>query len=284
TLSGTPGSWQAYCKALGFGVSPAIASPVAASSVLNDLVTATNSAACWQDGLLTVVPYGDQAVQQGAVTEITETHVVPATVTPQIVVGNAGTFVADKGVTYNSGSAFVQVAYPPLAAGQYSVSEGVYTFNAADSGQTVLISYTFAAAASYTPDIEPIYDFTIDDFLPNQGTIGTGLSAHNSPLIVVRKPRDQMLNDIKVEYLDRNNNYNPVDIEFKDSASIVTYGRLRPSDVKQFHFFCLASAAVQSAALQLVRAQIARQFQFTVGKHFIIILQLMKIATVSLPQ
>ena len=282
-----PTSWRSYCKALGFGVSWPIAASVQASSALGDVVTATNSAACWQDGQLTVVPYGDTGVQQGAVTPITETYEIPVTSTdaPVIVVGNKGTFVANQKVAYGNGVPLELVPFPPQNVGQYSLpSPGAYWFNYLDMGQTVNITYTYAAAASYVPQTQPIYDFTIDDFLPNQGTIGTGLSTKNSPVVVVRKPRDQMLNDIKVEYLDRNNSYNTVDIEIKDAASIVTFGKTRTSDIKQYHFFALASAAVQSAALQLVRAQIARQFQITVGGHFIIILQLMAIATLTMPQ
>lgn len=288
-LSGTPSSWQSYCQALGFGVSPIIASPVTAASFANDLVDATNSAACWQDGLLTVVPYGDQAVQQGQVSLITENHAVPSG--GAIAVGNAGTFVADGGVSYHGGGIFTMVSYPPTVAGTYSVNatSGVYFFSinplSSDVGASVDITYSYAAAASYVPDTVPLYDFTVDDFLPNQGTIGSGSAGTGkAPLVVVRKPRDQVINNVKVEYLDRNNSYNPVDIEFKDSASIVTFGRERPSDVKQRHFFCLASAAVQSAALELAREQKVRTFQFTVGRHFVLILELMKVATVSMPQ
>src|SRR5581483_10197073 len=160
---------------------------------------------------------------------------------------------------------------------------GVYYFNPSDANQTIVISYNWAAIGAYVPDTTPIYDFTIDDCLPNQASIGRGLGDPSSPFVVVRKPRDQMLNNIKVEYLDRNNNFNPVDIELKDEASIIAFKRERPSDLKQRHFFCLAGAAQQSAALDLIRAQIARTFQWTVGRHFSIILQLMALCTVTDP-
>lgn len=300
---GSLSQWSQYCVALGFAVSPVIAAAISASSFVNDLTMATNSAPCWQDGQLTVVPYGDAAVTAGQVTAITETHLVPQDQSgtdsqgnpldfPAIAVTFFATFAGDRGVSYSGGAALTRVgSYAPTGysssgvpgPGQYYEQGGVYYFSPADIGQSVLISYDYAAAASYVPNTTPLYDFTLDDFLPNQGTIGSGLSAGSSPVIVVRKSRDQMLSNIKVEYLDRSNAYNPVNIEVKDEASIIAYGRERPSDVKQLHFFCLAAAAQQSAALQLIRQQIPRTFQFTVGRHFMLILELMSLVTVTDP-
>jgi Putative phage tail protein len=292
--------YKSYCAAVGFGVSPAIASSTQCAAFLNDLFEATNSAPCFEDGALTVVPYGDAAITAGAVQATTETYVVPpdpaanALYYPKLQVSQYATFAGDRGVTYQSGAPLAAVAtYAPSGqpdtgspnVGQYyvDVATGTYFFNPADVAATVQISYDYAAQASYLPDLAPIYDFTIDDCLPNQITIGQGVSDKSSPFVVVRKARDQMLNDIKVEYLDRQNAYNPVDIEIKDEAAIQAFGRLRPSSIKQYHFFCLANAAQQSAALQLIRAQIARTFQWTVGRHFTLILRLMAIATVTDP-
>jgi hypothetical protein len=280
---GEDSPFQAYCRATGFAVSPIIPSAVTAGALCNDILTACNSNWCWDSGQLTPVPYGDQPVQAGQISQITETHVVPAPGADgysRIIVGNVGTYVADLGVTYLSGAP-LSLDKPPVQ-GTYEVAPpGTYVFNALDQGQTVLISYSYAATASYIPDTEILYDFTIDDMLPNQGSIGQGAGGGNLPLIVVRKPRDAMLNSIKVEYLDRNNAYNPVDIEYKDEASITAFGRTRAGSVKQFHFFCTASAAQQSAVLQLGREQIARTFQWTVGKHFILILRVLKLVTVT---
>ena len=294
-------TWQSYCVALGMAVSPAIASSVAASSVINDLAAATNSAPCWQDGVFTVIPYGDAAVTAGEILTSQETYTVPADQEgvddagtpldfPHIAISFIGQFSGDLGVSYQSGGALTKISsYAPNgyayqgspAVGQYYENGGVYYFNPADIGQAIVISYNYAASASYLPDTTPIYAFTIDDFLPNQGTVGSGLAPANSPVLCVRKSRDQMLNSVKVEYLDRNNTYNPVDIEVKDEASITAFGKYRPTDIKQFHFFCLAGAAQQSATLQLIRQQIARTFQFTVGRHFLLILRLMALATIT---
>lgn len=298
---GSLADWQSYCLALGMVVSPVITSTVSASSFVNDLTDATNAAPCWQDGQLTVVPYGDAAVSAGQVNAITETHVVPADQSgtdgdgnplfwPQVTVSFFATYAGDGGVTYANGTALTRTGvFAPTGTagsgspgeGQYFEQAGTYYFNPADVDQSLAITYDYASLASYVPDTTSFYDFTLDDYLPNQGTIGTGVAAGNSPLIVVRKARDQMLNSIKVEYLDRDNSYNPVDIEVKDEAAIAAFGRVRSSDVKQYHFFCLAGAAQQSAALQLIRQQIPRTFQWTVGRHFMLILQLMKLCTVN---
>ena len=122
---GSLSSWQQYCIALGFGVSPVLASSTEAASVLNDLTAATDAAACWQDGTLTVVPYGDATVTAGAVTPSIETYVVPTGPTypnppnpdleyPLLTVSFAGRFVSDGGVTYESGAPLARVtSYAP---------------------------------------------------------------------------------------------------------------------------------------------------------------------------
>lgn len=65
------------------------------------------------------------------------------TVTPP----SSGTFVADLGVlNAATGEQLTRVASAP-ATGEYSVSAGVYTFAAADTGDTVKISYEYSASA-----------------------------------------------------------------------------------------------------------------------------------------
>lgn len=292
--------WQSYTLALGLVGSPVLASAVSASALISNMMTGTASEACWQDGLLTVIPRGDQPISIGQVSQIVETHQVPTGPInktngyqyPQIKVGNAGSFVSDGGVTYQNGGPLTEVqTYAPSGLptfgspgpGQYYESAGVYYFNVSDIGNTVLITYDWAATAAYTPDTRSLYDFSIDDFLKNSATIGQGIIDDNSPLIVTRKPRDLMLNNIQVSYLDRSNNYNPVLIEMKDEASITAFKRERPSGVKTFDFWCLGSAAQQSATLQLIQEQNPRTFQFTVGRHFMIIMQLMGLYTVTDP-
>lgn len=289
TLAGTPSSWQSYAKALGLAVSPVLTAQVQGSAPVTDLLTATNSEAVWQDGLFTVIPYGDRAIQQGQVSQISEPHTVPVAATnaqSSIQVGNSGSFVADKGVTYASGAPLLAVnQYPTVVGTYFYAGNGIYWFSFLDNNQSINIAYTWAATASYTPNVESVYDFTLDDYLPNQGTIGQGLSGGSSPLAVVRKSRDLIANDVKVEFLDSANNYNPVVVERMAEAQIVRFGRTRAADTRQLHLFTLASAAVQSCQLQLIRQQSTpRQYQWTVGGHFILVVGLMDVVTHTLPQ
>jgi hypothetical protein len=64
-----------------------------------------------------------------------------------ITVANSAQFVDDLGVVYSAtGLPLVRVASAP-AAGQYSVSAGVYTFNVSENATVVKIDYTYTAAA-----------------------------------------------------------------------------------------------------------------------------------------
>ncbi|HUZ72470.1 MAG TPA: phage tail protein, partial [Stellaceae bacterium] len=54
--------FRAWCQASGLFVSPVLTSQQQATQLLQDLMTATNSAAVWSGGKLTVVPYGDAAL------------------------------------------------------------------------------------------------------------------------------------------------------------------------------------------------------------------------------
>jgi hypothetical protein len=56
------------------------------------------------------------------------------------------TFVADQGVVYAASALPLKLVASSPAVGQYSVSGGIYTFAAADSGAAVLISYTYGNA------------------------------------------------------------------------------------------------------------------------------------------
>lgn len=75
-----------------------------------------------------------------------EAWTIPATPFQVTAKQILGPWAADSGVTYADGTALVAVASSP-AQGQYSVSAGVYTFNAADEGQSVLLSYSYTPAS-----------------------------------------------------------------------------------------------------------------------------------------
>jgi hypothetical protein len=69
----------------------------------------------------------------------------PFTITP--VVPSSGTWTGDLGVRNSSGNPMTRVASAPTT-GQYSVTAGAYLFAAADTGQTVFISYQYTATST----------------------------------------------------------------------------------------------------------------------------------------
>jgi hypothetical protein len=70
---------------------------------------------------------------------------VAATLTP--TVPSSGTWVRNLCVRDGTGLAYTQVASAP-ATGQYSVTAGVYTFNASDVGKTVYIDFAYTATST----------------------------------------------------------------------------------------------------------------------------------------
>jgi hypothetical protein len=74
-----------------------------------------------------------------------EAHPIPTTPF-SVTTTNSAAYVADQGVQFtsgaNAGMYLTRVASGPTT-GQYSVSAGVYTFAAADTGLNVAISYTY---------------------------------------------------------------------------------------------------------------------------------------------
>jgi hypothetical protein len=81
-------------------------------------------------------------------TSFAEAAAVPAITPFTVTAVNSSNFVDDEGALYAAtGLPLTKVVSAP-SAGQYSVSSGVFTFNAADAGKAVLISYTYTAAGS----------------------------------------------------------------------------------------------------------------------------------------
>lgn len=122
---------------------------------------------------------------------------------------------------------------------------------------------------TFTPNTTPVYNLTDDDFLENKGGMGSG-SGDGAISIEVKDPT-LVLNMVQVEYLNRNNLYNPIIIYASDEATIVNVGRIRLSDVRTHHFWCLDNAANTSAQLQLGREQITTHYQFTLGREYILL-------------
>ena len=55
-------SFQCYCKAMGFGISPAISSQEAAADIIQRWLDFTNSTVVWSDNLLKFIPYAEEDI------------------------------------------------------------------------------------------------------------------------------------------------------------------------------------------------------------------------------
>jgi hypothetical protein len=116
-----------------------------------------------------------------------------------------------------------------------------------------------ANGATYTAPTEALFSLTDDDFLDG--------GANGDPVQVSRaRPSDRM-NSVKLEWLNRSNQYNIEIVEAKDQAAIETYG-LRTDTPSQSRWFCDLAAATMSATLQLQRQAVRNQYSFTLGWRY----------------
>ena len=97
-----------------------------------------------------------------------------------------------------------------------------------------------AAGYSYTPDVTPIYDLDDDDYVGDNNA---------DPVTVTRKDPADCKNWVKLEILNRTNQYASDPIEAKDQAQIDLYGPL-PADQVTAHEIC--DPAVGAIAAQLI--------------------------------
>ena len=115
-----------------------------------------------------------------------------------------------------------------------------------------------ANSATYTAPAAALYSLTDDDFLDN---------GSSDPVQCSRaRPSDRM-NSVKLEWLNRSNQYNIEVVEADDQAAIETYG-LRTDQPSQSHWFCDLGAATMSATLQLQRQAVRNQYSFTLGWRY----------------
>ena len=128
---------------------------------------------------------------------------------------------------------------------------------------------TTGNGVTFTPNARPVYDLTDDDFVAYQGSLGNASS--NTVIAVSRKDPTTILNNVRLEYVDRSTLYNPVLVETKDEAAIDWTGVERPSDLRSQHYFCDARAASVSGHLQLARERVAVQYGFTAKSRYIVL-------------
>lgn len=82
-------------------------------------------------------------------------------------------------------------------------------------GLLKIIPYADTPVGSYTPDLTIRYDLGYDDFMAGEG---------EDPVNCVRKRQADAYNVVRVECLDRGNEYNPYVAEAKDQLAIDLYG------------------------------------------------------------
>jgi hypothetical protein len=110
---------------------------------------------------------------------------------------------------------------------------------------------------SYTPPSMAGFNLGDDDFVSGYA----GGSSDDDPVLLTRQRASDQINDIKLEYLDRTNQYAPSIAEATDQALMDAYGR-RADSSKQAHLFCDGNAANTSAQLLLQKEYILNTYTF----------------------
>ena len=173
---------------------------------------------------------------------------------------------------------FLSPAYTEQGEVQRNISELLEQTNSAavfSQGRLKIIPYGDGSysgnGAVYVADNKAVYDLTDDDFI---------VSGAQDPVKVERKTNADAFNQIQVEYLDRNNDYNVAIAEVKDQANIEQYG-LRPKDAIKMHGICDAKVAQKVAQQLLQRALYVRnEYEFKLGWKYCL-LEPMDIVTLT---
>src|ERR1700691_673299 len=141
------------------------------------------------------------------------------------------------------------------------------TLNLVPYGDTNVSAFGY----TYTAPVTPVTSLDDDDFLENTNPIGlTVASGDKNPVLMQRtRPKDQ-INSIKLQVLDRANDYNVAVVEAKDQALIEVY-KLKQSAASNSTLFCNLAAARQSAQLQLQRQNIRNLYSFQLPQTYIFI-------------
>lgn len=173
---------------------------------------------------------------------------------------------------------FLSPAYTEQGEAQRNISELLEQTNSAavfSQGRLKIIPYGDGGysgnGAVYVADNKAVYDLMDDDFI---------VSGAEDPVKVERKTNADAFNQIQVEYLDRDNDYNVAIAEVKDQANIEQYG-LRPQDAVSMHGICDAKVAQKVAQQLLQRALYVRnEYEFKLGWKYCL-LEPMDIVTLT---
>lgn len=161
----------------------------------------------------------------------------------------------------------------PALVEQAQAQEFVRTLMVATNSQSVwsegklkIVPYEDAAATgngvTFTPNNQPIYDLTNDDFL---------VDGDDDPVKVVRTTTADAYNHIQVEFLNRNSDYNIEIMSAYDAADIEDKG-LRPKDPIKMHAICDPVIARTVAQLELQRSLFIRNvYEFTLDWKYVLL-------------
>lgn len=265
--SGGDSSYQTYCQAFGLCLSPGLTDQEQASSILARWLMLTNTAAVWSGGQLKFIPYGDTGTTAGTNVTTTILREIGEMATGQsnpdpIVVANSSYFVSDGGVQYaisGTSLSYIGASYP-TTAGTYGMSPGgTYLFAPGDQSTNITITYTYEVAATFVPNVTPIYNLTDDDF-KNLG--------NEDPLQVTRSDPYEAYNVWRLEIAERDNAYNLTCVESRDQNAIELYG-MRIAPTVTAHEICDPNVALISGQLMLQRAVYIRNtYKFTLSWEY----------------
>ena len=262
-------SFQAYCRAMGYAFSPALTSQEQASSILTRWLQLFCTAAVWSGGLLKFIPYGDTAISQGLETTITTQLSIPTpipassgvTVPAIVLVVSSSQFISDGGVVYAFDNApnlqslvFIGAQYP-TAAGTYGmIVPGTYIFAGPDEGKPVIITATAQTAASFTPNLTPVYELTDTDFIDDKG--------NKDPVQVERVDVFSLPTIQRIEVSSRSNQYAATPVEARDQAMIELFGP-RVGSTIEAHEICDEFVMGPAIAQTILQRELYVRTKFT---------------------
>lgn len=116
-----------------------------------------------------------------------------------------------------------------------------------------------AFGATYQPQTAPVVDLNDDDFLYDAG---------EDPVRITRPTIADVFTNVRVEYLERANRYNPTVVEEFDQNAIETY-RPRQTSPTSMHFYTTQAASQQAANMILKRQIYVRnQYGFKIDMRY----------------
>jgi hypothetical protein len=143
------------------------------------------------------------------------------------------------------------------ANGAFVWSEGVLKIK--PYGDENISASSPFSSVGFTANTTPVYSLTDNDFMSPK---------NQDPIKVMRKPRNDTYNQISIEYVDKDKQYNPSIVEVKDDADIAQFG-LRKKDTMKCHFITNKDTAQMVAQLILQKnLSIVNRYQFVLGWRY----------------